>query len=315
MPLPVLAHCLRAAFPHRFRSLFPHAGALLACALLGPPAQAQAPDTLQRIAQTGVVNIAYRESSVPFSYYDSHHRVVGYSYELALKAVEELRRELKLPSLTIRQVPVTSQNRIPMLQNGSVDIECGSTTHNRERAKQAAFSVSIFVISTRLMVHKNSDIRDFADLAGKRVVVTAGTTSERLLRTYAEAQGVRMQIQAVRDHGVSFELLERGEADAFMMDDALLYGERAKARRPDDWILVGQPMSSEVYACMMRREDHALREIVDRALVRYMKSGEIMALYERWFQRPIPPSNLNLDWPPTPALREFYRSPQSKSLD
>ena len=192
MPLPVLAHCLRAAFPHRFRSLFPHAGALLACALLGPPAQAQAPDTLQRIAQTGVVNIAYRESSVPFSYYDSHHRVVGYSYELALKAVEELRRELKLPSLTIRQVPVTSQNRIPMLQNGSVDIECGSTTHNRERAKQAAFSVSIFVISTRLMVHKNSDIRDFADLAGKRVVVTAGTTSERLLRTYAEAQGLSL---------------------------------------------------------------------------------------------------------------------------
>lgn len=278
-------------------------------------AHAQTPSTLQRIARTGVVNIAYRESSVPFSFYDSKHRVVGYSYELALKALEELRTELALPSLTIRLVPVTSQNRIPMLQNGSVDLECGSTTHNRERAKQAAFSVSIFIIGTRLLVPRGSAIRDFGDLSGRRVVVTAGTTSERLLRTYAEDKGVHIQILSARDHGLAFERLERGEADAFMMDDALLYGERAKAAQPSDWVLVGTPMSSEVYACMMRRDDDELRRIVDRALSRVMSSGEILTLYEKWFQKPIAPGGLNLDWPPTPQLLDLYQHPRAQPLD
>jgi glutamate/aspartate transport system substrate-binding protein len=159
------------------------------------PAQltAQSP-TLRRIAETGTINLGHRESSVPFSYYDQRRQVVGYSHELMLRVVEAVRQELRLPALTQRLVPVTPQNRIPLVQNGTVDIECGSTSNTAARQQQVAFSTSIFVVSTRLLVHRNAGIHDFPDLAGKRVVVTAGTTSERLLRTWAETRGQRVQL-------------------------------------------------------------------------------------------------------------------------
>lgn len=290
-------------------------GGLVAGLWLASGATAQSLDTLHRIAGTGTISLGHRESSVPFSFYDGRRQVVGYSHELMLRVVESIKSELKLPALTIRLVPVTSQNRISLVQNGAVDIECGSTTHNRARAQQVAFSTSIFVISVRMMVSRESGIRDFADLVGRKVVVTAATTSERLLRTFNERHGGRIAIALARDHSDAFQRLETREADAFVMDDALLFGERAKAMHPEQWTVVGTPMSSEVYGCMMRREDTALKAMVDRALTRLMTTGEAMKLYEKWFQQPIPPRGLNLNWPPSPALLKLYRQPNDTPLD
>lgn len=287
---------------------------LLAAAPAAVPAWAQAGDTLAKIAETATINLGHRESSVPFSYYDNQRQVVGYSHELMLRVLDAVKAALRLPALTIKLVPVTPQNRIPLVQNGAVDLECGSTTHNAERARQVAFSTSIFVIGTRLMTNRRSGIRDFPDLAGRSVVVTAGTTSERLLRTYNERIGGTVAILVARDHGESFQMLEAGRVEAFMMDDALLYGERAKAQQPEDWIVVGTPMSAEAYGCMMRRDDLALKRIVDRELTRLMQSGEAMKIYAKWFQRPIPPKGLNLNWPPSEALLELYRSPNDQPL-
>lgn len=287
-------------------------GALaLACACPG----AQPVDTIRRISEAGTINLGHRESSVPFSYYDAKRHVVGFSHELMLKVAEAIRVELRLASLTVKLVPVTAQNRLALVQNGNVDLECGSTTHNRERARHVAFSVSFFRIGTRLMTARDSGIRDFPDLAGHRVVVTAATTSERLLRLYNEGTGRKFTILVAKDHGESFALLEAGRADAFMMDDALLYGERAKAVNPERWVIVGSPMSSEVYGCMMRRGDRELKRIVDKALTDLMRGGEAMRLYAKWFERPIPPRGLNLDWPPSRELVELYRDPNDLPLD
>lgn len=285
----------------------------LALVAAAPCVRAQ-PDTLVKISETATINLGHRESSVPFSYYDGKRQVVGYSHELMLRLLDAIKAELKLPALNIKLVPVTPQNRIPLVQNGTVDIECGSTTHNEERARQVAFSTSIFVIGTRLMTHRRTQIRDFADLAGHSVVVTAATTSERLLRTFNERLGGTINIVMAKDHGESFQLLEAGRAEAFMMDDALLYGERAKAQNPDDWIVVGSPMSYEAYGCMMRRGDVSLKRIVDRELTRLMQSGEALKIYGKWFQRPIPPRGLNLNWPPSDALLELYRHPSDRPL-
>lgn len=280
---------------------------------LAAAAQAQPSETLQRIAQTGTINLGHRESSVPFSYYDGKKQVIGYSHDLMLRVLETIKAELQLPALTIKLVPVTPQNRIPLVQNGAVDLECGSTSHTAERERQVAFSVSVFAIGTRLITGRSSGIHDFADLAGHKVAVTAGTTSQRLLQTFNERNGGRFSIVLAKDHGEAFQMVESGRAQAFMMDDALLYGERAKAERPGDWVVVGTPMSAEVYGCMMRRGDLAFKHVVDRALSRLMQSGEALKIYARWFQRPIPPKGLNLNWPPSEALLELYRAPNDQA--
>ena len=284
------------------------------CAL-GTPVQAQRSETLGLIAATGTVRLGHRESSVPFSYYDPRHQVVGYSQDLMLGVVDALRADLKLPALTIKLVPVTSQNRIALVQNGTVDLECGSTSHTRERERLVAFSVSIFVAQTRILTRAGSGVNDFPDLRERRVVVTSGTTSDRLLRLYAQRQGLTTDIRQAREHSVAFRMLQDGQADAFVLDDALLWGERAKAARPQDWVVVGQPLSSEHYACMMRRDDAAFKDHVDRALTRMMQSGEALKIYQRWFQSPIPPVGLNLDSPPSPALQALYRSPSARPPD
>lgn len=284
-------------------------------ALWAVPGLAQTGDTLGLIAATGTIRLGHRESSVPFSYYDRHRQVVGYSHDLMLRVVEAVRRELKLPALTVKLVPLTSQNRIALVQNGTVDLECGSTTHTRERERQVAFSVSIFVAQTRLLVRRGGPIHDFADLANRRVVVTAGTTSDRLIRLFAQRRNLAIDVRTAREHSTAFQMLEAGEADAFMLDDALLYGERAKAQRPDDWVVVGTPMSSEYYACMLRRDDTAFRNLVNRTLTRLMQSGEALQVHQRWFLRPIPPAGMVLNWPPSPALLELYRQPSDQPPD
>ena len=278
-------------------------------------ATAQESPTLKKIKDTGTIALGHRESSIPFSYYDDKQQVIGYSHELMLKVVDAIKAELKLAKLDTKLMPVTSANRITLVQNGSVDIECGSTTNNSERQKQVAFSNSIFVIGTKLMTKKTSGINDFADLAGKNVVTTAGTTSERLIRKMNEDKKMGMNIISAKDHGESFLTLETGRAVAFMMDDALLYGEMAKARKPADWTVVGTPQSFEAYGCMMRKDDPGFKKVVDAALAKAMTSGEAEAIYKKWFTQPIPPKGLNLNFPLSDAMQKLYKAPNDKAFE
>ena len=290
--------------------------AMLSCALLSAPAFAEElTGTLKKIKDTGSITLGHRESSIPFSYYDDKQNVVGYSQELMLKVVDAVKQELQLKSTTIKMLPVTSQNRITLVQNGTVDIECGSTTNNTERQKQVAFSNTIFIIGTRLLTKKDSGIKDFPDLAGKNVVTTAGTTSERLIRKMNEDKKLGMNIISAKDHGESFLTLETGRAVAFMMDDALLYGEIAKAKKPAEWAVVGTPQSSEAYGCMMRKDDPQFKKLVDTALAKVMTSPEIEKIYTKWFMSPIPPKGLNLNFPMSADNTKAFKSPNDKAFE
>nr|WKQ63153.1 iGluSnFR3 variant 857 [synthetic construct] len=243
--------------------------------------------TLDKIAKNGVIVVGHRDSSVPFSYYDSQHKVVGYSQEYSNAIVEAVKKKLNKPDLQVKLIPITSQNRIPLLQNGTYDFECGSTTNNVERQKQAAFSDTIFVVGTRLLTKKGGDIKDFANLKDKAVVVTSGTTSEVLLNKLNEEQKMNMRIISAKDHGDSFRTLESGRAVAFMMDDSLLAGERAKAKKPDDWEIVGKPQSQEAYGCMLRKDDPQFKKLMDDTIAQVQTSGEAEKWFDKWFKNPI----------------------------
>jgi glutamate/aspartate transport system substrate-binding protein len=288
--------------------------AVMAACTMGV-AHAQESATLKKIKDTGVIALGHRESSIPFSYYDDKQQVIGYSYEFQMKVVDAVKQKLGLPKLATRMVPVTSQNRIPLVQNGTVDIECGSTTNNPERQQQVAFSDTIFVIGTRLMTKKDSGIKDFPDLKGKTVVTTAGTTSERLLRKMNQDKAMGMTIISAKDHGESFLTLEQGRAVAFMMDDALLAGERAKSRTPNDFVIVGTPQSREAYGCMMRKGDPEFKKVVDDAIAKVETSGEADKIYKKWFESPIPPKGLNLNFPESDDIKALFKSPNDKAID
>lgn len=286
------------------------------CLILASITQAHAEQTtLQRIDADGVISLGHRESSIPFSYYDDKQNVIGYSHEMALKIVDAVKTKLNKPDLKVKLTPVTSQNRIPLVTNRTIDIECGSTTNNAERAQQVAFSNTIFVIGTRLMTRANSGIKDFPDLKGKTVVTTAGTTSERLLRKMNQDKSMGMNIISAKDHGESFLTLSTGRAVAFMMDDALLAGERAKSSTPNDFVIVGTPQSHEAYGCMMRKGDPEFKKVVDDAIAKVETSGEVDAIYKKWFESPIPPKGLNLNFPPSEEIKALYKSPNDKVID
>ncbi|WP_291993992.1 glutamate/aspartate ABC transporter substrate-binding protein [Candidatus Accumulibacter sp. ACC003] len=288
----------------------------VAAVLLSVPAMAkELTGTLKKIKDTGVITLGHRESSIPFSYYDDKQQVIGYSQAMMLIVVEAVKADLKLAKLDIKLLPVTPSNRITLLQNGSLDIECGSTTNNTERQKQVSFSTTIFIIETRLLTKKTSGIKDFPDLAGKNVVTTAGTTSERLLRKMNEDKQMGMNVISAKDHGEAFLTLETGRAVAFMMDDALLFGEMAKARRASDWTVVGTPQSFEAYGCMLPKGDPAFKSVVDDALAKAMKSGEAEKIYAKWFLQPIPPKGLNLEFPLSDAMKALYKAPNDKAYD
>jgi len=288
---------------------------LITAALAATPALSQESATLKKIKDTGTITLGHRESSIPFSYYNDQQQVIGYSQEMMQKVVDAVKAELKLAKLDTKMMPVTSANRITLVQNGTVDIECGSTTNNLERQKQVAFSTTIFIIGTRLMTKKDSGIKDFADLAGKNVVTTAGTTSERLLRKMNEDKQMKMNIISAKDHGESFLTLETGRAVAFMMDDALLYGEMAKARKPGDWIVTGTPQSKEAYGCMVRKDDPGFKKVVDAALTKALTSGEAEKIYAKWFMNPIPPKGLNLGMPLSDEMKALAKAPNDKAFD
>ena len=283
--------------------------------ILGAAAQAQElTGTLRKIKDSQIIVIGHRESSIPFSYYDDKNQVVGYSQDLVMKVVDAVKQKLNLPGLQVKLIPVTSQNRIPLVQNGTVDIESGSTTNNLERQQQVDFSNTFFIIGTRLLVKKDSGIKDFPDLKGKNVVVTAGTTSERLIREMNEKDNMGMNVISAKDHGESFLTLQSGRAVAFMLDDALLAGERAKAKQPDDWVIVGTPQSKEAYGMMMRKGDDTFKKLVDEVIAKVQTSGEAEKLYNKWFLSPIPPKGLNLNLPMSDDMRQLFKNPNDKAF-
>ncbi|EOU4992531.1 glutamate/aspartate ABC transporter substrate-binding protein [Morganella morganii] len=271
--------------------------------------------TLKKINDSGVIVVGHRESSVPFSYYDNQQNVVGYSQDYSNHIVDAVKKTLNKPDLQVKLIPVTSQNRIPLLQNGTFDFECGSTTNNLARQQQAAFSNTIFVVGTRLLTGKDSGIKDFADLAGKNVVVTSGTTSEMLLNKLNDEKQMKMRIISAKDHGDAFRTLESGRAVAFMMDDALLAGERAKAKKPDNWVIVGTPQSEEAYGCMLRKDDPQFKALIDKTVSDAQTSGEAEKSYTRWFKQPIPPKNLNLNFELSDEMKGLFKAPNDKAFE
>ncbi|MCF1263986.1 glutamate/aspartate ABC transporter substrate-binding protein [Morganella morganii] len=271
--------------------------------------------TLKKINDNGVIIVGHRESSVPFSYYDNQQNVVGYSQDYSNHIVDAVKKTLNKPDLQVKLIPVTSQNRIPLLQNGTFDFECGSTTNNLARQQQAAFSNTIFVVGTRLLTGKDSGIKDFADLAGKNVVVTSGTTSEMLLNKLNDEKQMKMRIISAKDHGDAFRTLESGRAVAFMMDDALLAGERAKAKKPDNWVIVGTPQSEEAYGCMLRKDDPQFKALIDKTVSDAQTSGEAEKSYNRWFKQPIPPKNLNLNFELSEEMKGLFKAPNDKAFE
>jgi len=286
--------------------------AVIASAFAAP---AMAEGTLDKIKESGVIVLGHRDASIPFSYLADGPNPIGYSHDLQLKVVEAVKKQLKMPNLQVKYNLVTSQTRIPLVQNGTVDLECGSTTNNLERQKQVAFSVGIFEIGTRLLTAKTSGVKDFPDLKGKNVVTTAGTTSERLIKAMNAEKQMGMNIISAKDHGESFLMLESGRAVAFMMDDALLYGELAKAKNPANWVVTGKPQSFEIYGCMLRKDDPAFKKVVDDAIKATFKSGEINKIYSKWFMNPVPPKGLNLNFPMSDELKELIAKPTDKSAE
>jgi glutamate/aspartate transport system substrate-binding protein len=291
--------------------------AAIASALLSTSIQAsELTGTLKKIKESGSITLGHRDASIPFSYLGNDpSQPIGYSHDLQLKVVEAIKQQLQLPELKVHYTLVTSQTRLPLVQNGTVDLECGSTTNNLERQQQVDFSVGIFEVGTRLLTKKTSGIHDFADLKGKNVVTTAGTTSERLLKSMNAEQQMGMNIISAKDHGESFLMLESSRAVAFMMDDALLYGEMAKAKKPSDWVVLGTPQSFEIYGCAMRKGDPAFKQVVDSAITATYQSGQINAIYTTWFQQPIPPKNLNLNFSMSDELKQLIANPTDKAAE
>ena len=289
------------------------AGAL---AMLSTGAQAESNDTLAKIKQSGVISVGYRESSIPFSYQADANTITGYSQEISNMIVAGVEKKLGVPKLQVKLTPITSQNRISLLQNGTIDFECGSTTNNLERQKQVAFSNNIFIYGMLMLVKNGSGIKDFPDLKGKTVVTTAGTTEDRILQKMnGEAKDAdKMNLILAKDHGQAFLTLESGRAVAFVMDEPLLYGERTKAKNQADWVVAGTPLQTETYACMMRKDDPAFKKVADDVIADLMKSGKANDLYKKWFMQPIPPKNLNLNYPMTAGMKDLYAHPNDKAI-
>ena len=255
---------------------------LSACSDNQAPSNQQGSETtsgpVNKINQSGTIVLGYRDSSIPFSYIaDNPNQPVGYAHDLQLKVVEAVKQKLNLPDLKIRYNLVTSQNRIPLVSNGTVDLECGSTTNNKERQQQVDFSVGFFQVGSRLLTATNSGIQDFSDLKGKKLVTTAGTTSERYIRQHEKELGIG-EIISTKDHAESFLMLQSGRAAAFMMDDILLAGEKSKAKNPQQWHIVGTAPINEIYGCMLRKRDAEFTQVVDDAIKATYSSGEINSM-------------------------------------
>ncbi|OBY82154.1 amino acid ABC transporter substrate-binding protein [Delftia sp. JD2] len=288
--------------------------ALIAALLPLVASHAQDSGTLAKIQQAGAITLGYRESSFGFSYLDGDLKPVGYSMDICRRIVDEVKAQLKLPALQVRYQAVTSANRIPLVANGTVDLECGSTTNLVERQKQVAFSPDIFRYNVRMLVRADSGLRSVADLQGKTVATTAGTTSFRLLREADRGRNLDITNLSGKDHSDSFMLVESGRAQAFVLDDILLAGQIANAKNPQDYLITGESLRTENQALMLRKDDAGFKSIVDRVVTGMMQSGEMEKLYNRWFMSPIPPRNININYPLNAETREAFAHPSSKGI-
>ena len=287
------------------------AGAVLA---LNAATAAELTGTLKKIQETGSITLGYRESSVPFSYLNADGKPTGYAFTVCQKVAEAAQKELGLAKLDIKYQAVTSANRIPLIQNGTVDIECGSTTNSLVRQRQAAFGISYFGIQVSAAVNKNSGIRSFKDLDGKNVTVTAGTTSVALLKAFEKKEGIRTRLLMTKDFAESMQLVANGRADAFILDDVLLAGQIANLSNPDDFMILDASLSKEPYGPMFRKDDPQFKALVDETILEMMRSGRLAELYKTWFEKPIPPKNVNLAFPMNQTTKDLFAHPNSDGI-
>lgn len=278
--------------------------------LLG--ASAATAQTLDKVKSSGTITVAYRESSIPFSYLDDKAQPTGFGWEICGRIVDEVKKATGRADLKVATQSVTSANRIPLLMNGTIDIECGSTTNNSDRGKQVAFATNYFYTGTRLLVKAGSPIKSMADLAGKKVVSTTGTTNYRIMRSYNDEKKLGFDLLGAKDHSESQLVVQSGRADAFAMDDILLYGLRASAANPAEWAVVGEALQVEPYAIMLRKDDPTFKTLVDGVLAKLMDSGEFTRLYTKWFMSPIPPKGVNLNAPMPKELQDNLKAKSDK---
>jgi len=281
--------------------------AAAACALSIAPATAQ--ETLKKIKDTGTITIGHRDASIPFSYYDDQQKPVGYSMDICARIVEDVKKAVGNPNLKVAYQLVTSANRIPLMANGTIDLECGSTTNNVERQKQVSFTNTHFITANRWVAKKSANLNSLNDLKGKTIVSTAGTTNIKQMTEINTAQNLGMNIISANGHPEAFQMVETGRAVAFAMDDILLYSLAAQSRTPAEWAISKDATSVEPYGIMLRKDDAEFKKIVDASTANLYKSGGINAIYDKWFQKPVPPKGINLNVPMSDALKKAFANP------
>jgi glutamate/aspartate transport system substrate-binding protein len=283
---------------------------LLGLIALAVAATASAQDgTLKKIKDTGTITIGHRDASIPFSYYDDQQKPVGYAVDLCMRIVDAVKKELKMPDLKVNYQLVTSANRIPLMANGTIDLECGSTTNNLERQKQVSFTITHFVTANRWVAKKSSNAKTLNDLKGKTIVSTAGTTNIKQITEINTAQNLGMNIISANGHPEAFQMVETGRAVAFVMDDILLYSLAAQSRNPADYEISADALSVEPYGIMLRKDDAAFKKVVDAAMIETFKSGAINGIYDKWFLKPVPPKGLNLNVPMSEQFKRVVANP------
>lgn len=270
--------------------------------------------TLKKAKDTGAFTIGYRESSIPFSYLDDKQQPIGYAMDLCMRVFEAVKSELKMPNLKLNLQSVSSSNRIPLLQNGTIDLECGSTTNSMDRQKQVSFGPTYFVINVSAAVKKSSGIKSLADLAGKTISTTSGTTAVPLLKQYEKTKNADIKEIYGKDHAESFLLLTQDRVAAFVMDDILLAGQIANSSSPGDYMILPESLRTEPYSMMLRKDDPQFKALVDKTIGGVMKSGEINKIYAKWFSSPIPPKNVNLNFAETAPIKEAFANPNDKGI-
>ncbi|MEO8486275.1 MAG: amino acid ABC transporter substrate-binding protein [Betaproteobacteria bacterium] len=285
--------------------------AILVAAFVATPALAQDSPTLKKIKESGTITIGHRDSSMPFSYYDDKQQVVGYALDICMKVVDAIKADLKMPNLQVKLNPVTSATRIPLIANGTIDLECGSTTNNLDRQKQVGFTNTYFVTANRYVAKKSSNIKSIADLKGKTIVSTSGTTNLKWVTEENASKNMGMSILTAKDHAEAFLMVETGRAVAFFMDDILLYSLVASSKSPADYAVGSEAYTVEPYGAMMTKDDPGFRKVVDDATAKLYKSGEMAALYDKWFLKPIPPKGIALNVPMSAELKRVLAAPTS----
>jgi glutamate/aspartate transport system substrate-binding protein len=282
---------------------------LFAALTLAATAPAFADGRLEKIKSTGEISLGHRDASIPFSYLDDKQQPIGYSMDICYKIIDALKAKLGMEKIDIKLVPVTSSTRIPLLANGTVDLNCGSSTNTKERQAQVTFAPTTFVTATRFVAKKAGGFNDLNDLKGKTVVSTAGTSNIRWLTAANEQQKLGMNIIPAKDHAEALLTVESGRAAAFFMDDILLAGLVATSRDPSEWMISKNAYTVEPYAIMEPKNDPEFKKVVDDTIIGMMKNGELNALYKKWFESPIPPKNVNLNWPMSEQLKKALANP------